>query len=65
MVGYGELVVELEDHLNTLMLSSGDATPQSASLTWKYLRLQQVKNTQKIALTHHGVDECHFDQLER
>ncbi|OQR71950.1 rab3 GTPase-activating protein non-catalytic subunit-like [Tropilaelaps mercedesae] len=65
MVGYGELVVELEGRFNTLILSPGGRIPPSAALGWKSLRLQQVKNTQAVAVTHHGVVECHFDQLER
>lgn len=65
MIPYGELVAELESRLNALMVSQDGRVPSSAPLNWKSLRLQQVKNTQHIAITHHGAEECHFDQLER
>lgn len=65
MVSYGELVAELESRFNTLMVSPNEKIPQSAPLSWRSLRLQQVKNTQQIEISHHNNEECHFDQLER
>ncbi|XP_028967417.1 rab3 GTPase-activating protein non-catalytic subunit [Galendromus occidentalis] len=64
VVVYGELVPELESHLNSALLSPSKANVQ-VPLNWKNLRLQQVKNTQQISLTHHGSPECYFDLLER